>query len=80
MSKKEKDKNIEPVPDEFFNYEEASEFWDTHDTMNYLDIFEDVEIEAEFRGQHYELEVDEDVMKVLKEEAQKNRYFYSSPC
>ncbi len=27
---KNKRKQVEPIPDEFANYEEAAEFWDTH--------------------------------------------------
>ena len=71
MNKKEKDKHIDPIPDEFSSYEEAAEFWDTHDTTDYPDAFEDVEVQAEFRKRHYEVEVDEDVMKALREEARK---------
>ena len=30
-----KQKQIDPLPDEFSSYEEAAEFWDTHDTTDY---------------------------------------------
>ena len=32
---------VDPIPDEFSSYEEAAEFWDTHDTTDYPDAFED---------------------------------------
>jgi hypothetical protein len=28
-------KHIDPLPEEFGSYEEAAEFWDTHDTTDY---------------------------------------------
>ncbi|MFQ6114583.1 MAG: CopG family antitoxin [bacterium] len=69
MSKK--DKHIDPIPNEFSSYEEAAEFWDTHATTDYPDAFQDVEVKTEFRKRHYEVEVDEDVMKALRKQAQK---------
>jgi hypothetical protein len=62
-------KHVDPIPDEFASYEEAAEFWDTHDTMDYPDAFRTVEVETEFRGRHYEVELDEDVALVLQERA-----------
>jgi predicted DNA binding CopG/RHH family protein len=67
----DKQKRVEPMPEEFATYEEAAEFWDTHDTTDYPDDFEAVAIEAEFKRRRYEVEIDEDVMKVLHEQAQK---------
>src|SRR5690348_4332818 len=32
-------KDRDPVPDEFASYEEAAEFWDTHDTTDYPECF-----------------------------------------
>ncbi len=56
-------RHVDPIPEEFASYEEAAEFWDTHDTTDYPDAFRPVEVIAEFRGRHYEVEVDEDVAK-----------------
>jgi hypothetical protein len=64
-------KRVDPIPDEFNSYEEAADFWDTHDTTDYPDAFETVEVEAEFRGRRYEVELDEDVIQVLREKAQE---------
>jgi hypothetical protein len=69
MSKRNKPRK--PVPKEFSSYEEAAEFWDSHDTTDYPDAFEDVVVNAELRKCHYEVEVDEDLMKVLRKKAQK---------
>lgn len=68
---KNKRKKIESVPAEFASYEEAAEFWDTHDTTDYPDIFKTVEVQTELRKKHYEVEVDEDIIKVLKKKAQE---------
>jgi hypothetical protein len=64
-------KRVEPIPDEFNSYEEAAEFWDTHDTTDYPEAFETVEVEAEFQGRRYEVELDEDVIQFLREKAQE---------
>ena len=31
-----KKKSAEPIPEVFSNYEEAAEFWETHDASEYL--------------------------------------------
>jgi len=67
----DKPKQVDPIPDEFTSYEEAAEFWDTHDTTDYPDSFETVSVEAEFRHRRYEVEIDEETMKVLNEQAEK---------
>ena len=69
MSDKRRD--IDPIPEEFASYEEAAEFWDNHDTTDYLDSFETVSVEAELRNRRYEVEIDEETMKVLNEQASK---------
>jgi hypothetical protein len=63
MSKKEK--RVDPIPDEFASYEEAAKFWDTHDTADYPDSFETVSVHADLQRRHFEVEVDEDLIKVL---------------
>jgi CopG antitoxin of type II toxin-antitoxin system len=39
-------KAIDPIPEEFGSYEEAAEFWDTHDTSDYPENFVTVETTA----------------------------------
>jgi len=67
----DRERYVDPIPDEFASYEEAAEFWDTHDTTDYPDAFRTVEVEAEFHRRHYEVELDEDVTQVLRAQAQK---------
>lgn len=67
----DKRKHVDPIPEEFASYEEAAEFWDTHDTTDYPDAFETVPVEAAFRRRRYEVEIDEETMKVLNEQAEK---------
>jgi predicted HicB family RNase H-like nuclease len=67
----DKQKQIDPLPEEFASYEEAAEFWDTHDTTDYSDSFETVGVETELKRRRYEVEIDEELMKALAERAQK---------
>jgi predicted HicB family RNase H-like nuclease len=67
----DKQKQIDPLPEEFTSYEEAAKFWDTHDTTDYSDSFETVVVDAELKRRRYELEIDEELMKALTEQAQK---------
>ena len=57
-------KELDPIPDAFSTYEEAAEFWDTHDTTDYPDAFRTVDVRhTELRQRHYEVEIEPDVMK-----------------
>jgi hypothetical protein len=67
----DKQKQVEPIPKEFSSYEEAADFWDTHDTTDYLNSFETVTVESELKRRRYEVEIDEELMKELSEQAQK---------
>lgn len=66
----DKQKVIDPIPEEFASYEEAAEFWDTHDTTDYLDSFETISAQTELKTRHYEVEIDEDLMSELTQQAQ----------
>jgi len=66
-----KKKQIEPIPDEFANADEAAEFWDTHDTTDYPGTFRTVRVVAELRNRHYEIPLDADVVKTLEARARK---------
>ena len=67
----DKQKQIDPLPEEFASYEEAAEFWDTHDTTDYLESFETVAVEVELKRRRYEVEIDEELMQALTEQAQR---------
>lgn len=67
-----KKKHVDPIPEEFSSYEEAAEFWDTHDTTDYPEAFRTIEVKAKFR-RHYEIEVEEDVAKALQTRAKRKK-------
>jgi hypothetical protein len=66
-----KKKQIDPIPEEFASYEEAAEFWYRHDTTDYPDTFRTVEVESELRKRRTEIEIDADVVKVLRTQARR---------
>jgi hypothetical protein len=66
-----KRKHVDPIPEEVASYEEAADFWDTHDTTDYPDAFRTVEAVVEFRRRRYEVEIDEDVARVLRTKARQ---------
>ena len=68
MSKK---KQIDLLPDAFATREEAADFWDTHDTMDYPQAFRTVRLTAELSNRHYEIPIDADVAKELEARARK---------
>ena len=66
-----KKKQVDPIPEEFANYEEAAEFWDRHDTTDYPNAFRTVQVQSELRKRHTEIEIDADVIKVLRAQARR---------
>ena len=66
---KNKDKQKDALPETFSSYEEAGEFWDTHDSTDYLEHLIPVEAEVNLMKRHYEVEIEEDVMKALEKQA-----------
>lgn len=68
---KARKKRVDPIPEEFASYEEAAEFWDTHDTMDYPDAFRTVDVVAEFKRRYYEVEIEDDVAQALRARAQR---------
>ena len=66
----DKQKAIDPIPDEFASYEEAAEFWDAHDTTDYPESFETVPVQAKLETRRFEVEIDADLMPDLSKQAQ----------
>jgi hypothetical protein len=64
-------KDIEPTPDHFDSYEAAAEFWDSHDTTDYLDEFRTVEVISKLRSRRFEIEIEENVAKALQAKARQ---------
>jgi hypothetical protein len=68
---KSKKKHIDPIPEEFASYEEAAEFWDTHDTTDYPKVFKTVKVKTELCKRHFEVEVEAELMRQLRKQAQE---------
>lgn len=61
------------IPEEFASEEEAGRFWDTHDSSQYLDEMEPVEVDVRLEKRHFEIEVDPDVVEALRKRASTER-------
>ncbi len=68
---KARKKHVDPIPEEFASYEEAAEFWDTHDTTDYPDNFRTIDTVTVFKGRYYEIEIEDDVAQALQVRAQQ---------
>jgi hypothetical protein len=66
-----KKKPVDPIPEEFGSYEEAAEFWDSHDTTEYLADSQPIKAIGELRERHYEIEIEAAVAVVLRKEAKR---------
>jgi predicted HicB family RNase H-like nuclease len=63
---------VEPIPEQFDSYEAAAEFWDSHDTTDYLEDFETVLVEeAQLKRRHFDVEIDSDLIATLSEQAKQ---------
>jgi len=67
----DKKRHVDPIPEEFSSYEEAAEFWDTHDTTDYPDALRTVEVETERRDRYYEVELEQEVVEKLQAQARQ---------
>ena len=66
--KKEK---VREIPEEFNTCEDAAGFWETHDSTEYDDVLEEVEMEVDIDKRHYLVEIDRDISEVLHRNARK---------
>ncbi len=66
---KSTNKKKDQLPDEFSSYEEAGKFWDIHDSTDYLEHMTPVEVDAHLDRRHFEIDVDEEVIRALEERA-----------
>jgi hypothetical protein len=62
---------VHDLPEEFASYEEAAEFWDTHDTTDYLDSSHPVKVLSVFKKRHYSVEIDAVVVESLRRYSKK---------
>ncbi len=68
---KTKKKHVDTLPGDFGSYEEAAEFWDKHDTTDYLDVSRPVKTVSQFRGRRYEIEIEDSIARVLRLRAKR---------
>lgn len=68
-----KKKALDPIPEAFASYEEAAAFWDTHDTSDYPEAFTAVPVKAELRRRRYEVEIEQELLGVLRKQARKKK-------
>lgn len=61
----------DPIPEELASYEEAADFWDAHDSADYKDILEAVDVDVKLPERHYIIELDRGTAEILQEKAQK---------
>ncbi len=59
------------IPEVFKTYEEAAEFWDTHDSTDYFDELEEIDMKVNIQKHHYLIEVEMNTAELLKESARK---------
>ncbi len=64
-------KKVKQIPDEFKTHEEAAEFWDTHDSTDFIDVLEEVEVKVDLQKRHYLIELDKSTAELLQENARK---------
>ncbi len=67
------DRQIDPLPDEFRSYQEAADFWDKHSIADYEEFLEPVEFDVDIQRRHFEIEVDEESFRALRETAKKEQ-------
>jgi len=68
-----KKKPIDRIPEEFATYQDAAEFWDTHDTTHYPDTFHTVKVTSKLRHRHYEIPIAPDIAEALRALARTRR-------
>ena len=66
-------KKHEPLPPKFASYEDAAAFWDTHDTTQYADALKPVKVIAKLKRRRSKVELDEDVVKALRQRARRKK-------
>ena len=54
-------KRSKQIPDNFESYEEAAEFWDAHDSTDFIDSLEEVEIDIQKRHRLKENDSDDKI-------------------
>jgi hypothetical protein len=66
-------KKIEPIPDEFKNIMEASDFWDKHDITDYWDDTKEVKFRASLKKEPKYVALEESIAKKTLAVAKEKR-------
>ena len=66
-------KKIEPIPDEFKNIMEASDFWDKHDITDYWDDTKEVKFRASLKKEPKYIALEENIAKKALAVAKEKR-------
>ena len=66
-------KPVDPLPEEFASLEEAAEFWDTHDTVDYEQFMRDVEFEVDLKPRTHLVTIEGRVYDRVRAVAKKRR-------
>ena len=61
------------MPEHFNSLEEAAEFWDTHDSADYEEYFEDVEFEVDLKQRIHLVAIEGPVYDKVRAIAKKKR-------
>ena len=57
------------LPETFPSYEAAADFWDKNDSADFAEDLVPVSAEVRLERRHFEIEVDEDVVRALEKRA-----------
>jgi len=66
-------KKIEPIPDEFKNIMEVSDFWDKHDIADYWDDTKEVKFRASLKKEPKYIALEENIAKKALAVAKEKR-------
>ncbi len=60
-------KKVKQLPEEFKTLEDAAEFWDTHDSTEFTEVLEEVDVKVDLQKRHYLIELDKNTaLQMLK--------------
>ena len=72
-AKKPSKKKRDPLPEHFASLEEAAEFWDTHDTVDYEEFMRDVEFDVDLKPRTHLVTIEGRVYDRVRAVAKKRR-------
>ncbi len=64
-------KKVKQLPEEFKTLEEAAEFWDTHDSTEFMEVLEEVDMKVDLQRRHYLIELDKNTAETLQKHARR---------